>query len=427
MRRFRSVSSELAAAALLVLAFAGTASAVEPAGPGSFARGFANGGVLQFGELSGGRSIDSMRTGPSGTIYLLEREFQCSRTCSSQVGVRRLFADGRTDPRYADGSTFRSVLPTTASFEPSRAAFSVDGAGVATVVGVLNGTMLIAKLDPRGDSSSPTTTPYTCSECIVGDPVVLRAGRGKVMVEIDLRRPLPGIYGNSGWSHPINFLMRLRADGSLDRSFGKSGFAEFRGLGNLRTAEVQPDGSILLAPENIGAGSSLAKVSANGRRIEPRFGRFLDRPGTARNLSSIAPLRNGVIMVAGRTSGETKSFVAKLRPNGRLVRSYGSNGRARVRGGLIPSMVVDARGRAVVLTGSSERLTIRRLLPNGRPDPGWPPTNVPAFESENPELVDVAFSGRRPLLLGSGYEFCRSGPCASTPMLIAFRGGPSPR
>lgn len=428
IERYRKILCAFVAMALVAGVSTGSAGAAGPRGPGDLASGFGEAGVLRLGQYPAGRSVSAMRTDSLGRIYLLERNFVCGTPCESSAGVRRLLPDGRPDPTYAGGLDYRPVSPPVAAFA-SQTVFTVDNAGDATVVSISDQKISVLKLDGTGTVIEPVAATYSCTECLLGEPIAMRAGDGSVVIEADLQTSNGEKNGAQSWSPPIALLMRQTADGALDRSFGKSGFAKVGGLGILKTAEVQPDGAILLAPWGQRGSDPLVRVAADGRRVDRRLGRHLIGTDGVRHIpsmptiTSIAPAKNGKILVSANVAGaRSRSFLARIGPRGGLDRSYGAGGKIRFREVGTPMMLVDAGGRAVVVNGG-ERLSVHRRLPNGRPDPSWPVTRIPPFEGDDPAIMDMAFSGKRPLLANSGGIACRSA-CGSQPSLIAYRGGP---
>ena len=203
------------------------------------------------------------------------------------------------------------------------------------------------------------------------------------------------------------------APGDLDPTFGG-------GAGWVRTLEirdgsnnylprgaedvvVQPDGKIVVTGEVIDGGSnryfaalrhlpdgSLDGSFGSGGLVAVDLGSFEDA-------RAVALQRDGKIVVAGETDCETaRCFAAmRLNPDGSLDSSFGAAGVVRVpfylHAASANDIAIDAAGRIVMagvrLRGGdaqdSATVCVIRLLPDGRPDPG--------FSGDGVALVDHGY------------------------------------
>lgn len=200
----------------------------------------------------------------------------------------------------------------------------------------------------------------------------------------------------SGGRAPYLGAARYRLDGSLDRGFGIGGFARtdryFRGLKGEAQAQavaVQRDRKILIAGHrgSIRANASIAPVLARLRpngRPDRSFGsgglvapRPREKDGVA--LYGVTVQRNGRIVAVGarneRSGGRPAGLAIAYRPDGRIDRRFGRNGRVafphrRVGDGYtaLRDIAVLRGGKMLVVGFRGERLFVARLRPNGALD-----------------------------------------------------------
>ena len=170
---------------------------------------------------------------------------------------------------------------------------------------------------------------------------------------------------------------RLRPNGSLDSTFSGDGRKIFSWgpLGRAEAVLVQPNGKIVLAgfsgPE--GGNIQVARLTASGR-LDATFGSggkaAVDFGGDDFGLA-VARAADGRIVVAGRST-TAGAVVARLRATGALDPDFDGDGRVTLPGGGRASAVlVQQDGRIVVAgnAGGSARMTVTRLQANGSPDP----------------------------------------------------------
>jgi uncharacterized delta-60 repeat protein len=191
-------------------------------------------------------------------------------------------------------------------------------------------------------------------------------------------------------------VMRFRANGSRDRSFGGDGrvtaLRAARGQGLAlavsRTGRVLVAGSATMARTGDGFDRvALARFKASGRR-DRSFGARGTKQLDLGRLSfarAVAVQRDGRIVIAGTQRNDlqsTAALAARLRPGGSLDRSFGSRGlflRQFARGAAYSSFegLRLVRGRKLVLAGSALSGTqgpsalVVRLKRTGRPDRGF--------------------------------------------------------
>jgi uncharacterized delta-60 repeat protein len=204
---------------------------------------------------------------------------------------------------------------------------------------------------------------------------------------------------------------RFDEDGSLDKSFGEAGFTqpvrfsrahEENGEGFLQAEAVaqQRDGDVVVAGyfDHDGAlAPALARFTPRGK-LDPSFGRngrVVPRPRNdgklltvsetgGERLNDVAVQPGGDIVAAGeivpghgfdyRSPKRAAALVVAYRPDGRLDRGFGHDGRFEidVPAGSAPTNFSEVEalpsGKLLVSGHIKEQLVLYRLTPDGRPD-----------------------------------------------------------
>lgn len=182
--------------------------------------------------------------------------------------------------------------------------------------------------------------------------------------------------------NPSGLLIRYLADGSVDHSFGNGGQLRIRGKGGRSVAitdvVVLASGKILAAG-NYGGRFLLARFLPDGR-FDPDFGggdgKTVTKIGHNRlceacpTMSSLAVARNGEIVVAGSTGGN--SALAAYDPSGNVDRGFAGHGIVRLKGmsyfGAARDVIITHDGRIVVAGGSEFGPRVLRFLADGETD-----------------------------------------------------------
>ena len=244
-------------------------------------------------------------------------------------------------------------------------------------------------------------------------------------VPLDLAALPSGAVVVAGVSDPSNaaslVVVRIGADGSIDRAFGVDGHADtgLQGIGPMPKVRVAVDGRILVL-----RGDRLVRLDAAGRR-DASFGAggivdllaigligadFVIEPPTERIL--VAGSRN-----EGGAEPALSMLVAALGPQGTLDASYGVDGIARIGTDrpddlVATGAVLDAQGRLIVVGYAGHatflpfdvelhRAVVARLLPAGAPDPNFAPGGSTAFWSgAGSEAMAVASTASGRLIVG---------------------------
>jgi len=212
------------------------------------------------------------------------------------------------------------------------------------------------------------------------------------------------LVGSGGGSHA--YAAQIKPDGSLDASFGSGGIATLPGF-NVDQVLREPDGSIVAAGSS-GTGLSktqfppivLVRLSANGT-IDRSFGASgvatLTIQSSCGNCAAVSVLPTGDLVVTGNTgnfpadpiknpqaTGDTRWVVARLTPNGALDPSFGQAGIATLlpAGSYGTAVATLANGDSVALgrigIESKTASVLTRLLASGAVDPTFNAGNVVA-------------------------------------------------
>jgi uncharacterized delta-60 repeat protein len=194
-----------------------------------------------------------------------------------------------------------------------------------------------------------------------------------------------GVPTSSGF--PTAAIARYNPDGSLDTSFGTSGFAITSNLGVLAAITIQTDGKIVVAGPIGAIEINVARYLANGY-LDATFGTggiftsgFIFNAGATQSAVAVQP--DGKILVAD-------GVLLRLLANGQLDTSFGASGVATVVGSqAIALALLPTNGKILVASNSG---FASRYNPNGSLD-----TN---FGIHGQVLVPSPANGL--LLLGTG-------------------------
>lgn len=189
-------------------------------------------------------------------------------------------------------------------------------------------------------------------------------------------------------------ITRLRADGSVDRSFGVNGQIKIRS----NAVAVQPNGKILVLStqsRSDGKDPLLTRLRADGS-VDTSFARageaVIDLGNTFDEGAAMSLLAGGKIAVAGRSGPRTEArvdvitggdvVVARLFSNGSADPSFGVGGRSHLdsREEVI-SLKAGPQGYVYLATGGSLR-RLTRLRENGEIDSSFGQNGVLTLPSE---------------------------------------------
>jgi uncharacterized delta-60 repeat protein len=244
-----------------------------------------NGSGLAFVDLGAGIKDVDLALGPGGEIVI-------GAASQSGLVVARRLADGSPDPAFAAGGA--AIAPVGAMGEASVAVLAGGGVliGGSTQAAVGASSAAVARFD-AGGALDPGFSGDGIAEPVSGDAQVndlTRDGEGRALLAASVG------------GEPVAF--RLTGSGDLDPAFAGDGGAEGPGKTGYEAVTLQPDGALVLAGEDF----SVTRLRADGSS-DDSFG----RSGLARvsltgtdfaDANAIAVQPDGAILVAGG-SGST--------------------------------------------------------------------------------------------------------------------------
>lgn len=384
------------------------------AAPNDLDRSFGAGGVVLDRSLLGGlgedgtgfRSLDVLGDGRA-VVQMTER---CSQECV-QLAVARYTEDGRPDPALA-GRPIGVVRPGPVTYESQ-----TTGAAVApdasVRVGYATPHPALTEVSPSGavGEARPTAD--------IVRPEVLRAD-GTLIARL-------GLHGRT--------LVRMRADDSPDPAFGRDGRraipAGVRAVagvvaGNaLRVGGIGTRGAVLWRVSTNGTGPGrVTQVPVGGlAEWSPLPGSFaVNAAGRSLQVAQVSyrPAGGGPLL--------RRSAVAVFLPDGRVDHAFGDRGVLRIRD-LAVGAALQANGKVLLATRPSASdfaprpLTVRRINPDGSPDPSFRPARVPSGGMGSVGAAAAAADGQGRIVVASGVmrEYGDSGL-----VLARLRGGEAP-
>lgn len=350
----------------VMLALAVAALAVARDGGGLDAS-FDGDGVVMT-DLGGSEAARALALTADGRIVVAGGAEQVAG--ASALLVLRYLPDGSLDRGFgADGA----VRLAGASIGY---AVALQPDGKIVVAGQGGGNAAVARLLTDG-SLDPTFSGGLVSSDWGGSDVALA-----VAVQPDGKIVLAGRVLSAGQEEFA--VARLAADGSRDGSFGAGGVVRLDTGGRferLQALAIQPDGKIVAAGWRYTSRNEFVvlRLNADGS-LDRSFGSrgiVADLFGGAQSQGQTALLAaDGRIVVAG--TADDGIGVARLRADGTLDPAFGSGGK-EVLAGRGEAMGIAPAGNGRILLGGDVRgaadsdLTAVRLLPNGAVDPTFAP------------------------------------------------------
>ncbi len=340
------------------------------------------------------------------------------------LGLVRLRADGSVD-RSSGGNGIAAVaLPVAFSAKAvlrgPDGRLVIAGSGPAASKYQLQSLELV-RLDPDGTLDASfgtggvvdTGLQGSCGDCrpIALDPdggIVLTGNTGSISPAVE-HDPNP----------PASFrwvVARLRADGSSDQGFGRSGRVELPVAAGLQTggyqADVLPGGGIVVLGHGPDRGAPLVARLTRAGDLDPRFdgGAAAAAEGLPYGFTALARTDGSVVVLGG-------GRLVRIDPAGHVDHAFGT---VDVGGAQSPSgqLLAGPDGSTYVAAGVSHGprlsvtagdLIVHRTLSDGRPDP--------AFGVQG-RLVTLGFGG------GDASIFWRLTPRGIPPLgQSAFRFG----
>jgi uncharacterized delta-60 repeat protein len=275
-------------------------------------------------------------------------------------GVARYTSDGTLDTGFAGGGLAAIDLGSFA--EAHAVAVQRDGGIVAAGQAPCTRAICFAVARFRADGS--------VDWAVRTEFGLFASSRAyDVAVQPDGRIVVAGVRfrGGSAEDDQVFAVARYLPDGRLDKSFSRDGRLSIDlGFGDdtAHAVAVQPDGRIVVAGQALSSGSDRAgdfgvvRLRPAGRldRTFSGDGRATVDFGRSESARALALQRDGRVLLAG-SSGRvyyvaTRLAVARLRADGRLDRSFGTGGRRLLlpspHGGSADAVAPQADGRIVV-------------------------------------------------------------------------------
>jgi uncharacterized delta-60 repeat protein len=347
-----------------------------------------------------GFQIETLLPLPSGEVFV-----------AGGGSVARFRADGSLDTQFgsegpgSEGRTYVSLGRAVEGLSGEVVALLAAGDGRTIVITSVpepstpaEARSYVLALD-RSGQLDPDFQPAVLNEQVVAAEE--RADGGVVLLG---RRGTGSVAGVRWIAGTDAFVAELDRRGRLDPKFGGGGVAQLDigAIDEARSLLVEADGSIAIGGSVVEAAHRcrlgfgicdklpfVARLTPDGS-LDPGFGSAGVR--RLRRLPGLYPTlaREGVLGLARTPSGDLiagggsgpSAFLVRLTPRGRLDRQFGVEGIASER---IPhpsettahSIALDSRGRLLVAgqtnagSAESDRTTVFRFLPDGRPDRGF--------------------------------------------------------
>ena len=206
-----------------------------------------------------------------------------------------------------------------------------------------------------------------------------RGGNPRAIAVDSRRRILVGgseTYSDDyGASFLQGFLLRLKPDGDLDRSFGDAGSVRFarRGVGEIGDVEVLPSGKLMVTAATHSR-FLLARLLSDGR-LDPSFGggdgkiefqSKVDQPWDS--AGTLAVGRRGRITFTGSRSYKRSTTLVRVTRRGTLDRSFSGDGVLSARGIYGSEVAEQLNGRVVMAETGRRHTTVVRYESSGEPD-----------------------------------------------------------
>ncbi len=361
--------------------------------------------------------------GPKGRVYVLEESMACRSesepaTCTGRIFVTRYLKNGTRDTSYGQGGT-AVALSGRGAVPPGPPAFAVDADGRA-VIAVQNGSagLVVARLDPEGaldvTFGEGGGRALACQDCLYDEIHLFLDSKGKILLaaQQSTRQGAPN-YGPGDLQGAL--FMRLTMAGAVDPSYGDGGQVFVPQMALTEAIGARANGAIVAA-----TGKFLTKVSASGDAVDRDFAVQL-RLREVRRYEGITAMPNGDLIVIGSRRG---GFVARLRPSGALVRSFGKKGLAQFPKRELLDVSVDGSDRILLMGGVRSGPFLMRLSPKGRVQSQF--RNGLAGIDSFGGYAESFYSGAQPMVFAQGGRECRT-YCQPHPLLFKFLGGSGKR
>jgi hypothetical protein len=335
------------------------------------------------------QQVEATATGQNGETYVVSRQSSCSRyPCSEGDFVFRYLADGALEPAFAGSRGFEIPTETPAAFEAGAPLVAVDSAGLPIIgrtvepKGQGSGAIVVRRLLPDGvldtdwGAAGAVRLPCPC----LGESAQLLGGPEESTFVVATSTTRKKRSGQKSGATAAATLIKLDPSGHRAKGFGARGSvtAKMPGEGEIEYDAITPDGATffggrgLTGPTNSGF---LVKVTAKGK-IDNKFKqramhalrRLRGLKGNEVRVTAAVIGQTGPIELFG-TAGSIGGFELRLRPNGTLLRGWGTKALQ-----LLPfpiSVAIQGReGSTMALTGEEAAPPrLLRITSKGKLDP----------------------------------------------------------
>ncbi len=440
------------ACCLWLAAIAG-AQAASGKTPGSLDPGFGNGGLVVQPwppvTSSGTHGID-MAIGPEDEVFVLQSFWDCQGDdCRVEFFIQHYLADGALDKSFGiDGFSEKAAVTA-----PLRSVLSRRGSYGSLAVGP-SGEPVLAAAD-RGDLALFRFDRSGRLARSFGNEGAVHAdfggweSRPQLALLDDEQIIVAGKSVRGQRSRDLVVLARFQPNGELDPSFAAKGpekygkgWTAFRGTPGALS--LWGSGAIALAGPGCCTAKTQRSVYTTRRRRDgllpqashSRPWRYL-KVGPHAWVSAVVPLPKGGLYLVG--SSEQGMFAARLRPSGRLDKSFGRGGIVRFSkmDAATSPAVADANRRlyAAGVRYSQEEYVpsagrLARLTPRGRHDRNWggnQPGYVSLPETSEPLALGFQSDGRLVVFGEEPVECIRSCRQPGWTLLRVFTAEPGSR
>jgi hypothetical protein len=333
-------------------------------------------------------AIEATATGQNGETYVVARQSSCAHyPCAEGDFVFRYLANGSLEPVFAGSRGFEIPAETANGFEKGAALITVDSAGLPIIGRTVGpqgqgaGAIVVRRLLPDGvldtgwGAGGAVRLPCPCGEgtSLLGGPK-----ESTFVVAPSVTRKKSN--GQKSGATASATLIKLDSTGHRAEGYGARGSvtAKMPGEGEIEYDAITPQGTTFFGGRGLTGSTAsgfLVKITAKGK-IDDKFKqraltslkRLKGLKGNEVRITAAVVGHSGPIELFG-TAGSIGGFELRLRPNGTLLRGWGTKGLA-----LLPfpiSAAVQGReGSTMALTGEEAAPPrLLRITSKGKLDP----------------------------------------------------------
>jgi hypothetical protein len=334
--------------------------------------------------------IDTTATGQNGETYVVAtQENSCAvGHCPRRDFLFRYLADGSLEPAFAGGRGFEIPLEATDEYLTGTALVTVDSAGLPIVgrtvepQGTGSGAIVVRRLLPDGvidsgwGAGGAVRLPCPCQ----GGSTQLLGGPQESTFVVAKSFTRKKRQGQKSGATAAATLIKLDSTGHRAKGFGARGSvtAKMPGEGEIEYDAITPAGDTYFGGRGLTGPTAqgfLVKVTSKGKidgkfkqRSQGALKRLKGLKGNEVRVTAAVVGRSGPIELFG-TAGSIGGFELRLRPNGTLLKGWGTKGLE-----LLPFPIAAAvqgrEGSTMALTGEEAAPPrLLRITSKGKLDP----------------------------------------------------------